>query len=151
MEPILLSFSGTLPEGFPRALEELGPLLGLVAGEGGVPVEVFRSKGPEAEKQGGRVRLGWSKPVHLYRALSLRSGSILSPNMLKAVEASQKPLEKIFCTMHLQRRTENVEEELRVKDALTARPSPKATPAKGGKSTLDNIFRRQHTKNQERG
>ena len=71
MEPILLSFSGTLPEGFPRALEELGPLLGLVAGEGGVPVEVFRSKGPEAEKQGGRVRLGWSKPVHLYRALSL--------------------------------------------------------------------------------
>lgn len=86
----------------------------------------------------------------VYRALSLRSGSILSPNMLKAVEASQKPLEKIFRTMHLQRRTEDVEEELRVKDALTARSAPKAPPAKGSKSALDNIFRRQHTKDQER-
>lgn len=71
MEPILLSFSGALPEHFQRALEELGPLLGFAAGDRGAPVEVCQAQGPEVEKRDGRIRLGWKKPVHLYRALSL--------------------------------------------------------------------------------
>lgn len=67
----------------------------------------------------------------VYRALSLRVGSVLSTNMLKAVEEAQKPLENVFRTMHHQKRTEDVDETLRVKDALTARPDPK-TPGKLG-------------------
>lgn len=75
----------------------------------------------------------------VYRALSLRVGSILSPNMLKAVAEAQKPLENIFRTMHLQKRTEDVEKKLQVRDALTARPDPKEKPAKGlGKLGLKN-------------
>lgn len=67
----------------------------------------------------------------VYRALSLRVGSVLSTNMLKAVEEAQKPLENVFRTMHHQKRTEDVDETLRVKDALTVRPDPK-TPGKLG-------------------
>lgn len=66
----------------------------------------------------------------VYRALSLRVGHILSPNMLKAVEASKKPLENIFRTMHLKRRVQDVEKELEVKEALSVRPVPKAQPSK---------------------
>lgn len=62
----------------------------------------------------------------VYRALSLRVGSVLSPNMLKAVEASQKQLEHVFHTLHLQKRVEDVEEKMRVKEALTVRPAPKS-------------------------
>ena len=87
----------------------------------------------------------------VYRALSLRVGSILSPNMLKAVEASQKPLEHVFRTMPHLKRVEQEDEKLRVKEAVTVRPGAKDQPAKGsGKSALDNILRRQHTKNQEK-
>lgn len=75
----------------------------------------------------------------VYRALSLRAGSILSPKMLKAVEASQKPLENVFRTMRHQQRAEDVEEKLRVKEALSVRPGPKEPPAKsGGKLGLKN-------------
>ena len=73
----------------------------------------------------------------VYRALSLRAGSILSPKMLKAVEASQKPLENVFRTMRHQQRAEDVEEKLRVKEALSVRPTE--PPAKsGGKLGLKN-------------
>lgn len=84
----------------------------------------------------------------VYRALSLRVGSILSPNMLKAVEASQKPLENIFRTMHLQKRTEDVEEKLRVKEALTVHPDPQSSAPKGSsKSRLNNLLLSRRTKN----
>lgn len=69
----------------------------------------------------------------VYRALSLQMGRTLSPKMLKVVEDAQKPLEHIFRTMHLQKRTEDVEEELRVKEALTVRPESKGLPDKGAK------------------
>lgn len=61
----------------------------------------------------------------VYRALSLRVGHILSHKMLKAVDASKKPLENIFHTMHLQKRVQDMEEKLQVKEALTARPEPR--------------------------
>ncbi len=66
-----LAFFGALPEGFDAAIESVAPLLRFSAGEGGIPVEVVRADGPLAEKKSGRIRLGWKKPVHLYRALSL--------------------------------------------------------------------------------
>lgn len=66
-----LAFTGMLPEGFGQAMEQIGPLIGFSAGEDGIPVEVFRGAGPSAEKRRGKIRLGWKKPVHLYRALSL--------------------------------------------------------------------------------
>lgn len=72
----------------------------------------------------------------VYRALSLRTGHILSSQMLKAVEASQKPLENIFRTMHHQKRTEDVEKKMQVKEALTARPEMKLQSAKGLGSKL---------------
>ena len=80
----------------------------------------------------------------VYRALSLRVGSILSPNMLKAVEEAQKPLEKIFRTMHLKKRTEDVEEKMRVREALTVRPDAKAQPAKNANKSKINSFFRPH-------
>ena len=73
----------------------------------------------------------------VYRALSLRAGSILSPKMLKAVEASQKPLENVFRTMRHQQRAEDVEEKLRVKEALSVRPTEPPTKS-GGKLGLKN-------------
>ena len=83
----------------------------------------------------------------VYRALSLRVGSILSPKMLKAVEEAQKPLENVFRTMHHQKRTEDVEEKLRVRDALTARPDPKDPASKSpGKMGLKSAF---HTRRQK--
>lgn len=83
----------------------------------------------------------------VYRALSLRVGHTLSANMLKAVEASHKPLSNIFRTMHLQRRTEDVEEELRVKEALTVRPPLTTQPPKSGKPVLDGLLRSRRPKN----
>ena len=79
----------------------------------------------------------------VYRALSLRVGHTLSANMLKAVENSQKPLSNVFRTMHLQHRSEEVEEKLRVKEALTARPPLTTQPSKGGGSALDALRRRR--------
>ena len=89
----------------------------------------------------------------VYRALSLRAGRTLSPNMLKAVDASRKPLENIFRTMHLQRRTPEAEKGPQVREAVISRPGPQkgSQPAKdGSRSALDNIFRRQHSRNQEK-
>lgn len=82
----------------------------------------------------------------VYRALSLRVGRILSPNMLKAVAESQKPLENIFRTMHLQKRTEDVEEKMRVRDALTVRPDPKTQSAKD-KEQRNSLFYIRRMKN----
>lgn len=77
----------------------------------------------------------------VYRALSLRVGSFLSPKMLKAVEASQKPLENIFRTMHHQKRAEDVDKKLQVREALTARPDPKEQVAKEpGKPGIKSTF-----------
>lgn len=70
-----LVFSGELPQDFHRAMAEIGPLLGFSAGAEGIPVEVFRAEGPAVEKRPGQIRLGWKKPVHLYRALSLLRGA----------------------------------------------------------------------------
>ena len=67
----ILRFRGELPERFAGAMLELGPLLGFAAGEGGTVVEVFRAAGPVVEKGPEGIRLGWEKPIHLYRALSL--------------------------------------------------------------------------------
>lgn len=83
----------------------------------------------------------------VYRALSLRVGRTLSPNMLKAVDASRKPLENIFRTMHRQRRTEDVEEKLRVREALTARPDVK-TPPPQDKDKRSSLFYVHNTKKQ---
>lgn len=67
----------------------------------------------------------------VYRALSLRSGSSLSPQMLKAVEESQKPLEHVFRTMRPPKRVEDQEKKLQVREALTTRPDSNEQPAKG--------------------
>lgn len=66
-----LVFQGELPPHFAQAMEQIGPLLAFAAGAQGVPVEVFRASGPAVEKTKSGIRLGWKKPVHLYRALSL--------------------------------------------------------------------------------
>ncbi|MCI8303623.1 MAG: response regulator [Lawsonibacter sp.] len=84
----------------------------------------------------------------VYRALSLRVGRTLSPNMLKAVDASRKTLENIFRTMHRQKRTEEVEEKLRVKDALTVRPEARQTSKGSGKTPLNSVLRSRRTRNQ---
>lgn len=69
----VLTFTGELPPRFAEAFQELSPLLGLSCAPGGTPVEVFRTEGPVIERREGRLRLGWRKSVHLYRALSLLS------------------------------------------------------------------------------
>lgn len=85
----------------------------------------------------------------VYRALSLRVGRTLSPNMLKAVDASRKSLENIFRTMHRQRRTEDVEEKMRVRDALTVRSDPKAQPSKDkDKDKRNSLFYIRNMKKQ---
>lgn len=84
----------------------------------------------------------------VYRALSLRVGRTLSPNMLKAVDASRKPLENIFRTMFRQKRTEEVEKKMQVKEALTARPDAKSQPAKDDKRTRSSLFYSRRMKNQ---
>lgn len=61
---------GQLPEMADKALTELAPLLDVNFGEG-IPVEVFRAECLEVHKTGQQIRLGWNKPVQLYRALSL--------------------------------------------------------------------------------
>lgn len=76
----------------------------------------------------------------VYRALSLRAGHVLSHNMLKAVDASKKPLENIFRTVRVQRRVQDVEEKLQVREALSARPDPKSRE-RASKST--NFFSRR--------
>lgn len=82
----------------------------------------------------------------VYRALSLQVGHALSHEMLKAVDASKKPLEKIFRTMHLQHRAEKEQERKpKVQEAVTSRPAPPAASAaqqqKTAKPALDNLFR----------
>lgn len=71
----VLVFRGELPPRFDEAIEQIGPLLGFAAGTEGMTVEVFRAPGVVVEKRGHRARLGWKKPVHLYRALSLLRGA----------------------------------------------------------------------------
>ena len=61
-------------------------------------------------------------------------------DMLKAVDASKKPLENIFRTVRVQRRVQDVEEKLQVREALSVRPDPKSRE-KGSKST--NFFSRR--------
>ena len=72
----------------------------------------------------------------VYRALSLRVGHILSPNMLKAVEASKKPLENIFRTMPHQKLEESDDGAPRVKDALTARSKSQSSRGAGKDSAF---------------
>lgn len=85
----------------------------------------------------------------VYRVLSLRVGRTLSPNMLKAVDASRKSLENIFRTMRHQKRTEDVEEKMRVRDALTVRPDPKEQPSKDtDKDKRNSLFYIRNMKKQ---
>lgn len=90
----------------------------------------------------------------VYRALSLRVGSLLSSKMLKALDASRKQLENVFQTMRLQKRPKE-DGQPRVRDAITVRGESSRSSAspseKGGsKSALESILRRQHTRNQEK-
>ena len=85
----------------------------------------------------------------VYRALSLRVGRILSPNMLKAVDASRKPLENTFRTMHLKKRVEDVEKKLQVREAVTLRGGQKEQPgqtAKNGKPAVNTLFHTRRRK-----
>lgn len=85
----------------------------------------------------------------VYRALSLQAGHTVSHNMLKAIDASQKPLGNVFRTMKLQQRSEDVfEKKPRVQDALTPRPQsdPKSQRSKGTLPALDSLVRARHTK-----
>lgn len=83
----------------------------------------------------------------VYRALSLRVGSILSPNMLKAVQASQKPLEKVFRTMRPQKREDAENGQPRVREAITVRPEGKVTPGKGDSTPpFNNLSRSRRLK-----
>lgn len=81
----------------------------------------------------------------VYRALSLRVGHSLSPNMLKAVDASRKPLENIFRTMRPQKRART--EEPQVKEAVVTRPG---RTEQSSKPTLDALLRSRRAKNQDR-
>ena len=74
------------------------------------------------------------------RARSLRVGRTLSPIKLKAVDASRKSLENIFRTMRRQKRTEDVEEKMRVRDALTVRHDSKEQPKDTDKGKRNSLF-----------
>lgn len=81
----------------------------------------------------------------VYRALSLRVGSILSPNMLKALQASQKPLEHVFRTMRRQKREEDKTPQ--VKEAVSVRPEPGAkSPKSGSKTSFNSMFHTRRLK-----
>lgn len=83
----------------------------------------------------------------VYRALSLRVGRTLSPNMLKAVDASRKSLENIFRTMRHQKRSEDVEEKMRVREALTVRPDKSQPPKDKENDKRNTLFYIRHIKN----
>lgn len=85
----------------------------------------------------------------VYRALALQVGHTLSTNMLKAVYASQKTLENVFRTMHIQQRSEDVfDRQPRVQEAVIARQVPMAKPdqSKGTLPSLDNLLRTRRAK-----
>ena len=79
----------------------------------------------------------------VYRALSLRVGHALSPNMLKAMDASRKSLENVFRTMHLNRRPKPEDGKPRVRDAVSPREDAKAEPKSDpkGSKIVENFFR----------
>jgi len=66
-----LTFRGELPQNFEKAFAELAPMLDFASGEDGITVTCFRADQMVAEKQNGVIRLGWEKPVQLYRAISV--------------------------------------------------------------------------------
>ncbi len=71
MKKMKFNFTGVLPERFEAAMAELAPELGIELSGSGAEVELFRAPGPEVRKKGGEIRIGWAKPVHAYRAISL--------------------------------------------------------------------------------
>ncbi len=69
-----LFFSGELPERFDGAFAALSERLGFVRAEGGFPVHVCRgTKGLSVVRTPEKAEISYSKPVQLYRALSLLS------------------------------------------------------------------------------
>ena len=62
---------GTLPPRFSEAFSRLSPILQFARAADGCSIEVVKARGVLVEKHDGMIRLGWCKPVQLYRALSL--------------------------------------------------------------------------------
>lgn len=88
----------------------------------------------------------------VYRALSLQAGHTVSHNMLKAIDASQKPLGNVFRTMKLQQRSEDVfEKKPKVQDAVTPRPQSdsKSQRSKGTLPALDSLVRARRAKKRD--
>lgn len=71
MKPIILNFGGILPANFAAGLQELAPLLGICPEPHGRTVTGFSAAGPELHIQDGAIRIGWRKPVHFWRMLSM--------------------------------------------------------------------------------
>ncbi len=76
-----ITFTGVLPSRLREALPELLPLLGLAQGPGGLRLDGYAAPGPEVRRQGDTVRVGWGKPVHFYRALSLLAEGLDRPEL----------------------------------------------------------------------
>ncbi len=65
-----VSLQGTLPPRLEEVFPEIAQMLDLQRADDGVIVEGFRANGVAVLRQNGKIRLGWEKPVHFYRALS---------------------------------------------------------------------------------
>ena len=79
-----ITLLGELPQNAPEALAILRQDLGFEAGPGGFPVTCRRGEALEVQSDGKTVALTWSRPVELYRGLSL------IPQPLEPVNICQK-------------------------------------------------------------
>ena len=79
-----ITLLGELPQNAPEALAILRQDLGFEAGPGGFPVTCRRGEALEVQSDGKTVELTWSRPVELYRGLSL------IPQPLEPVNICQK-------------------------------------------------------------
>lgn len=66
-----LKLQGVLPPQVSRAVEELRDELGLDTWPSALEIRGFAAEGLMLRKRGDKVELGWQKPVHFYRGLSL--------------------------------------------------------------------------------
>lgn len=68
---ITITLTGQMPESWREALAELRSDLGLVPGDGGIPVFCTRGSELSVVCDGAGIALTWAEPVQFYRALSL--------------------------------------------------------------------------------
>ncbi len=79
-----ITLLGELPQNAPEALKILREDLGFEPGQGGLTVTCRRGEALEVHSDGKQVELTWSRPVELYRGLSL------IPQPLEPIHIRQK-------------------------------------------------------------